>query len=446
MKLQNKLAFFNAFTKVIIIIIIGITMPIRIESLIRENINNRLISKKEKFISNLSKNEVTHMIRESDNSNFSSYNILKEEFILLSIVEQLPENMVEMAFVDERREIEGEIYTFRVLKNFFNYEGKFYGLEIGATLEEADELKKDIWLFSFFVLTFGIALSMFLDIAFAKYLLRPFYSIIEKKLKKIKHPANFDFTRIKTSTEDFRLLDESLNETMEKINETFAREKQFIANASHEMLTPLSILKSRFEIMINMPDLSDEAADRIFLSLKTIERMRMMINSLLMISKIENAQFAINEKVGIAALVNDIIEDLEDRLHEKNVSIVNIIDEDIFLTCNRGLMQTMFLNLVANALKYNKQGGKISLSSFIHTNGCTISIIDTGIGMSPEQVAKIFNRFIKFSSTEYEGHGLGLAIVKSIATFHGININLRSELDNGTTIELFIPDKNREIQ
>ena len=225
---------------------------------------------------------------------------------------------------------------------------------------------------------------------------------------------------------------------MFRINDLFQKEKQFIANVSHELLTPISLLKNRFENLLQNESINDEGIDKIVSSLRTLDILKKVINNLLLISKIDNNQFEHNEEISIAEIVAEILEDYEDRIEQKQLIISNEIHTDFIFLGNRTLIRIMLNNLLLNAVKYNVEKGKIILNSDFSDGNFLFTISDTGKGMSETQLATIFERFTRIS-IEQEGQGLGLAIVDSIAKFHHIDIDVSSKIDTGTTFTVRFP-------
>ncbi|RZK03344.1 MAG: HAMP domain-containing histidine kinase, partial [Flavobacterium sp.] len=267
------------------------------------------------------------------------------------------------------------------------------------------------------------------------FLLKPFYSIIDKKINLVNDPSHYNYDNIPTNTDDFRILDDSINSLMRKINTLFALEKQFIANVSHELLTPISILSTRFENMLNTPEIPIEHENKIYASLKTLNRLKVIINSLLLISKVENNQYLKTEEISLKQEIEDIYEDLEDRISDKNITYTSNINEDFLFIGNKALIHTLFINIINNAIKYNIDGGSLSIIGKKDHNRYVLTVTDTGLGMTNELVKNAFDRF-KRGNTEENGFGLGLAIVESIAKFHKIDIDITSEEHKGTSISL----------
>ena len=249
----------------------------------------------------------------------------------------------------------------------------------------------------------------------------------------------FDHTPIKAKSRDFREVDLVLNQMMDRIAELFKKERQFISNVSHELLTPIALLKNKLENLLQNDSLDDTAVDKIAGSLKTLDMLKKIINNLLLISRIENNQYELNESVNFHELVTDLQEDLQDRIEDKGIQFVNNMKHDFIFKGNKTLIHILIYNLVTNAIKYNKPNGEIIIEDGYQEKRYFISITDSGIGLNESQLENIFNRFTRISSDQ-EGQGLGLAIAKSIAVFHHIDIKVKSELEQSTSFTLWFTE------
>jgi signal transduction histidine kinase len=163
----------------------------------------------------------------------------------------------------------------------------------------------------------------------------------------------------------------------------------------------------------------------------------------LLISQIENEQFLKEDKISLSDLFGEVYDEISIRLQDKNVSYdASIPAEWVLVNVNKFLLFNLFFNLINNAIKYNRENGEIKIVAIHENNQFSISIIDTGIGISTEDLPFIFDRFKKLrQSLKHDSFGLGLPIVKSIAAFHGIVIEVKSEKDKGSTFKLVFPLK-----
>ncbi|TZF82266.1 HAMP domain-containing histidine kinase [Pedobacter sp. BS3] len=434
MKLQHKLALYNTFTKIAVIAILGVLIIAFIDRISTSNLQQRLIDKRNKLVSHLSDEEIEELLNKQ--STFTDYNILKEEYIELNEVSDNASVNTAPVFTKEKRKIEDETQDYLVLANYFSYGGKTYRLEIGETMLALDRLENTIMFYTLIILLASVILTLAADLAFTRFLLAPFYRIIDQKLNKVDDPIHFNYDYAHTTTDDFRLLDSSINKLMQRISDQLLNQKQFITNVSHELLTPISILRTRLENLLNQPDISEENLNKISASLRTLNRLKAITNSLLLISKIENQQFNKTDRVSMPALIADIYEELEDRIASRNITFENRLQHNFGLTGNQALLHTLCINLINNAIKYNKDNGKIIISDNLTNHSYQLYITDKGIGMDNRQIEQAFNRFAKFNATDTESYGLGLAIVQSIAAFHDISISISSEIGQGTRIGL----------
>ncbi|KQX09129.1 histidine kinase [Flavobacterium sp. Root420] len=415
-------------------------LPILVENVVYRHINNGLVEKKKKFIDHLNQNEINDFIENSDDSTetYSQFSTLHSEFLVLSKIPLKP-NQKKTTFSNDYRVIEGEENEYRILQYHFTYENQGYQLEIGSSLGEVNDLTFIIRFFIIIVLVVILLVTFLADTVYIEYLLKPFYKIIDTKIRRVNEPEAFDHTPIKARSRDFRELDLVLNQMMDRITELFKKEKQFISNVSHELLTPIALLKNKFENLLQNESLDDNAFDKIAGALRTLDMLKKIINNLLLISRIENNQYEANEKINFKNIFKDLEEDLQDRIEDREIQFLNNINHDFVFTGNKTLIHILIYNLVTNAIKYNKPTGSIIVEDGFYNSQYFIAIKDSGIGMNATQIEKIFNRFARISSDQ-DGQGLGLAIAESIALFHHIEIKVTSEINEGTNFTLLFPE------
>jgi signal transduction histidine kinase len=439
-KIKHQLAIFNALTRLLVILILWLMLPILVENVVYRHINNGLLEKKQKFIEHLNQNEIDDFTKDSDDSTetYSQFSTLHSEFLVLSKSSLKPDQK-KPVFSNDYRIIEGEENEYRILQYHFTYGNQDYQLEIGSSLGEVKDLTFIIRFFIIIVFVVILLITFLADTFYIEYLLKPFYKIIDTKIRRVNEPEAFDHTPIKARSRDFRELDFVLNQMMDRIAELFKKEKQFISNVSHELLTPIALLKSKFENLLQNESLDDNAFDKIAGSLRTLDMLKKIINNLLLISRIENNQYEANEYINFHEIVNDLQEDLQDRIEDREIQFLNTMQHHYVFTGNKTLIHILIYNLVTNAIKYNKSQGSITITDGFQSHNYFISIADSGVGMSDSQIQHIFNRFARISSDQ-EGQGLGLAIAESIASFHHVEIKVTSEINKGTTFALLFPE------
>ena len=437
MKLSTKFSLFNALSRVAVLLLLVVGLPPVMSRLALLSTDQRLAQKKEKVLRLIRRNGISDFI-ESGQSSYGSYNLLKEEFISLETIVPGPKiDVIE----DSKRAVEDEIVPYRVLSYSFAQHGQHYLLEIGRSTDSIGETERNFRRYAFYILLVAVALTTLADLAFFRYLLAPFYTIIRQRLRNGHYPPAFDFEPVPTSTDDFRYLDESLRELMATIQASFSKERKFIADASHELLTPLAALQYRFDNMLGDESLSEENQLRVVDSQRTVHRLRTIIKSLLMISKIENDQFTRTDTVSLESLVAEICEEVQDRLEVLDLTLTHAVEPDFTVHhCNRGLLFTLVFNLVSNAIKYNRKRGLIYvLGRPAAGGGYVLEVRDTGRGIPKEQLPHLFHRFDKGATTDLDSYGLGLSIARTIADVHGVEIDVNSIEGLGTSFLLTFP-------
>lgn len=438
MKLKNKISIFSAVIRLLLLIIMWFTLSFVIKKVAYKNIENSMVEKRDKFVKNLNTSEINAFIERNDSTElYVSFSNLHSEFLQL----YRSNNAVRSKdyFVDETRIVENESNEYRVLYHHFTYKNTNYVLEIGERLSEVNELLDKFHLVILLLLTATLIVSHFAQSIFIDYLLKPFQKIIDTKINLINEPELFDHSKMHTTTSDFIVLDDGLNQMMDRIQEQFKKEKQFIANVSHELLTPVSVLQNRLENLLNNESINDEGVDKIVVSLRNLDTLKRIINNLLLISRIENHQYSNFEPIDFQSLISELLADLEDRIEMKQLRVSNTVKEHFVFEGNKTLMHILIYNIVFNAIKFTPNGGSVSVSDSFEEGLYSISISDTGKGMTETQLSQIFNRFMKIN-LEDEGQGLGLSIVSSIANLHKIAIKVSSELNVGTTFRLIFQE------
>lgn len=433
MKLQLKLILYNLIIKISIIIFLVSVILIFLDKISLNHLKQRIADKKEKLIKNLSEDEIADLLEAE--KTFTDYNILKEEYIILTRANPAVTHKTHPEkFNISNREIEGHQGEYLILTSYLRFGQNNYRLEIGETVSAVRQLKKTILYLTLLALVISAVITLITDYAFTSMVLAPFYNIIDQKLNKTNEPFEYDYNPIKTTTSDFRQLDDSINALMHKITQQFLTQKQFTSNVSHELLTPVSVIKTRLENLLADEKISETSEAKIMASLRSLDRLKSIVNSLLLISKIENDQYEKKDLISIRSTLSEVIEDLEDRMELKGICLTNSLNHNSSIYGNKALIHILFTNIINNATKYNRPGGEIRLEDKLEKDCYNIYISDQGKGMSQDLVEKAFNRFEKLNSSDNDSNGLGLAIVKSIAVFHGLDIVIESEPGSGTTV------------
>ncbi len=433
MKLSTKLTLFITSSKLVVVLLFLLALPFLIKQIGSKYTTYTLKQQKKKVLSIIQKNGLEYYFQGDET--YGSYTMLKEEFVaLLPVAKEFRLDTI----ANSKRLIERDTLNYRVLSYTFKAGNKNYLLEIGKTIEKSDQYNKPLQRFALYVLFALIIITILIDLTFIRIIIRPLSKIIKTKLLNSKFPFKDEQVRVRTGTIDFKYLDESLIHLMNQINEAFYKEREFTSNASHELMTPISVLQSKMENLLTKENLDEVSSTAIVEMMKTVTRLKNITRSLLLISRIENEQYIKKENVNLFALLREITDEIGHRLEEKHLQLhINISRDSALNNVNRDLMFQLFFNLVHNAIKFNREQGSITIEDETLNNGkYEIRIIDTGIGIPPADLSLIFDRFKKTNLTEDVGFGLGLAIVKSIVVYHNLKIKVYSEVNKGTTFKI----------
>ena len=222
--------------------------------------------------------------------------------------------------------------------------------------------------------------------------------------------------------------------------------RDFVANVSHELRTPLSILRGYIETLMDNPKTSPEEFSRILgVMERHSKRLDLLAEDLLTLAQLESANPNLQlGNVDLSNLFGEVIRDWEKRLATKQLSVIVDVPPDMpTVRADRVRLEEALYNLLDNAVKYSSEHGEIRLMARQRDNEIVLKVSDNGIGISKEDLPRIFERFYRAdkarSPDNVRGTGLGLAIVKHVAQLHGGRVEAESELEKGTTIRLVLP-------
>ncbi len=434
MKLRTKLTLFNAISKLVIVTLFVALLPVLIKNINQNYTDSRLRKQKDKVMQTIRTQGIKSYIPTGED-NYAAYTPIKDVYV--SLEEDSTAKDAD-AIINSPRKVEGDTIQYRILTHNFIADHKRYELEIGISQDTVNERTAPLQTIAFFILVGMIILTIAADQLYSDYILRPLALIIKTKLVGNKFPNFGTYKEVKTGTDDFRHLDISIHQMIQTIESTFQKEREFISNASHELMTPISILQSKIENMFEEENISDELKVRLLEMQRILNRLKSITKTLLLISQIENDQFLKEDTIRISSLLQEVYDEISIRLQDKNITYaVNIQDDFMLVHVNKFLLFNLLFNLINNAIKYNREGGSIAIEASKENNASIVKIIDTGIGISSADLPFIFNRFKKLKqSLQMDSFGLGLPIVKSIAEFHQIKIEVESEKDKGSTFKL----------
>ena len=227
--------------------------------------------------------------------------------------------------------------------------------------------------------------------------------------------------------------------------------QDFVANVSHELKTPLTTIKGYVETLLDGAIQQDVAVPFVQVIKRHADRLEQILEDLLTLSKMETKTFSLKrERVPLGNLIEHALELVKDSAEKKNISVSHAeISPTLSVYGERGYLEQVLVNLLDNAIKYSHEKGKIRVSTVEKDqNEIQILVEDDGVGISKEDLPRIFERFYRVDkgrSKELGGTGLGLSIVKHIVQAHGGKVWAESEPGKGSTFYITLPAQSRAI-
>lgn len=289
------------------------------------------------------------------------------------------------------------------------------------------------------IITLTVSFLMYLIVGYALYPLRELTSQIEDiQAKNLKEPI-----LSKSNSTEIERLTLAFNRLLLRLEETFATQRQFSANAAHELRTPLAVMSTKFEVFEKNknPDEADYK-EAINMARNQTDRLSHVIDILLEMTELQSAPKS--DSISLSEISEEVICDLVAVADKKHISLIQE-DGEARLTGSDTLVYRAIYNLIENAIKYNKEGGTVSVAIAEDESFAKVIITDTGSGIAKEDWDKIFEPFFrvdKSRSRSMGGAGLGLALVKEIAVRHGGDVRVIESSNKGSSIELSLSKNN----
>ena len=274
---------------------------------------------------------------------------------------------------------------------------------------------------------------------FAGKSIKPVRTIIDTSSKITKDNLQ---TRIPLprNKDELYVLSRNINNLLNRIESAIDREKQFTSDASHELRTPLAVIKGTMEVLIRKPRNQQEYEEKILFCISEVDRLNHMVDQLLLLARFENQKQNVKqETIYLNALILDNLTRFSEKTENKKIKIVTDFKEDFYVQSDNYLISIIFSNLISNAIKYSNDNGKIELKLEKTSTDLIFTIADNGVGISEQDLNKIFNSFYRSDVTNHpdiKGTGLGLSIVKRLCDLLKIKISVESKINEKTKFTL----------
>ena len=312
----------------------------------------------------------------------------------------------------------GEYESGRGLISSVTVGDKYYKILIIESKVETEELIRII-----FSITVGVILLLLLVLLIINRLIlnrlwQPFYNIMNE-LRLFNIADTHEIPKLKTSIDEFNELNHTVVDMAAKAKLDYHDLKTFTENASHELLTPIAVINSKLDTLIQTENFSDRQSKLLNDLYSAVSRLNRLNQSLLLLVKIENKLLHDKQQINLRELVDEMIIQFEEIFNDKDLKLTYTL-EDKKIYASRYLAEILLNNLISNAIRHNRQGGEI----IINLDAESLTIKNTG-GNEPLPDEKIFTRFHKSSGSE--GSGLGLTISRQICENFGFTLEYQFE-------------------
>lgn len=307
-----------------------------------------------------------------------------------------------------------EFHPYRTYRTAVQLHGEEYELKISESMVSSKDLVMAIVLIQCILLILLFTTLVIINRQLARTIWSPFYRIVDQ-LKNYRIDKDNFITLPKSSTHEFRDLSQAIDQLIEKNKKTYLSQKEFTENASHEIQTPLAVLNSKIDLLMQT-ELTEYQAELIGSIQNSSQRISKLNRSLLLLAKIDNQQFGERESINFTKIVDGLIDQLKEVIEQHDLNIHFQQHDRVMLHANKILIEILVSNLLTNALRYAPHHSKINISItqeqfYIENDGQTF-----------KNASSIFNRFSKEDQSSF-GTGLGLALARQICLELSYSIN-----------------------
>ena len=396
MKLTTKTGLSFISLSAIFFLFGSVFMYFAVRVILAEDLSSRLYQMQNDFIENLNEN--------------NDINFLKSKHVFITQTD----NHSITNFSDTVLIEYDQYVLYRKINFYHNFKNYNYKIEILQSQAQTDLL---IW--RIVILNVALAMSFFLIIFFLNHLsvkrgLRIFYKTVSKlENYNIGKPELISFEN--SEIDELNKLTDVFKKMTLKISNDYKEQKEYTENVSHEIQTPLAIISSKADELLQSENLKKTELEQLEIIMNTTTRLAKINQALILLTKIDNRFYTNEESIPLLKLINEKLNFFEDLLAEKKINVKLDVDSSYDLQMNSYLADTLFLNLIKNAIMHNIEKGKI----IIKLNSSSLSILNTGSALNI--TGDIFKRFVR--SENKDSLGIGLSIVKKICSYYSIPIS-----------------------
>lgn len=314
-------------------------------------------------------------------------------------------------------------------------------IQTGDSLAPLAVAQEQLWKYALIVGLGGSALALAVGLLILRRGFRPLDTI----LGHVREIGGKDLTvRIpeESRPQELQQLADTLNDMLQQLEMVFKTREAFFASVSHDLRTPLTVVQGQVEVLLDAPSVGQDTKRSLEITAKEIRRLTRMTNNLLLSAQLESASAIAAGDVDLRELLGEVAREI--RSLAENVILTVSTPDIIVVPGDYDMIKQMVLNIVDNAIKFTPSGGTVALALSGGERYATITVSDTGRGISPENLARIGSPFFRGgagSKSHRGGTGLGLYAAKRVISIHGGEMDIHSQEDIGTTVTVRLPFK-----
>ncbi len=326
--------------------------------------------------------------------------------------------------------------------NFKSSGNPDYLVEFGELLDPVETMLNHL----FFQVAWGLPLAVVIIAGGGYLLVRRALTPVEQITRAAERITLHNLSerlQVARTDDELERLSVSLNRMITRLDDAFQNSKRFVADASHDLRTPLTILRGELENLAEDARLDSELRERVGSMLEEAVHLGKIVEQLFTLSRLDAGEAQTEWTCfDLAELAKTTSEQMHLLAEDKGISISCDASEPAPVKGNRVRLKQVVVNLLDNAIKYTRVNGKIQLRVLAVNGHAALEVEDNGIGIPPDALPHIFERFYRVDqarSADYESAGLGLSIVKSICTAHGAEVEAHSTVGSGSSFRVKLP-------
>jgi signal transduction histidine kinase len=403
MKLLDKYNRVNIAVTVVIMLVTGIIYYYTISHILTGQIDKDLVLEEDEVFSYVNRNHRLPDVYESNHQQI--------------YFTALGDKRIKRRFLDTvyRDAVEKDLEAGRALISTVNVSGKNYRILVTQSKVETEDLIRIIFMITICVIVTLLVILIVLNRVILKSIWKPFYKILNQ-LKEFSLAAAANITSTPSQIDEFNELDKAVITMAERVKTDYQNLKAFTENASHELMTPISVINSKLDTLVQTGEFSDKQSKLLNDIYGTVTRLTRLNKSMLLLAKIENRLIDDDQEIEIKEVLEECLYQYEEMILQLNIQL-NTSFQDKKLRTSKSLLEILLNNLISNAIRHNYQNGKLTLN--LTPESLTVS--NTGNGIF--DFGQVLKRFHK--SDRSEGIGLGLTLCKQICDNYGYKLNYR---------------------